>query len=392
MTSISKTKIPNPKNRFQLKGIEIIYDDTGTMEPKEALEHLKTLKYGVYAGFLVKHTENGKSHIHIGIHLRDKPQLYYATLTEHFKYKDYKTTVRQLMNKSKAFSAKLQTYYNYCINEEKHEGQLISEPLLYRWTPTTKLEAQTGTFTKCSEYMYTKIRDGLTLDGLEAIIVDKCNPAKLFEYILRNIKQLKQSIEDVEDIRFKKLQAENYTKMRKTYRPFQEALAKKLDTQNDRHILAHFDCGITGKNWFYDIEDMREDTLCIQSAETKRVAAVWNPKKHRRIIFDIPAGKMRYLNTSMIEKLKNGSIFDTMNRPRMKRSLFKPAILILGNERIDYRKWTEDRLTETTTNRVDYILEEVKTNRQDSFADVGWEEVTNKPTKKHSRTNLGFFD
>lgn len=62
---------------------------------------------------------------------------------------------------------------------------------------------------------------------------------------------------------------------------------------------------------------------------------------------------MRYLNKSALEKLKNGTIFSTMHTPKMKKSDFKPSIVILGNECVD-DTWTSDRLTASTTNRKDY--------------------------------------
>ena len=57
---------------------------------------------------------------------------------------------------------------------------------------------------------------------------------------------------------------------------------------------------------------------------------------------------MKYLNTSGVEKLKNGCIFSTMHTPIMKTSEFKPTIVILGNENCK-NEWTDDRLTCSTT-------------------------------------------
>lgn len=148
------------------------------------------------------------------------------------------------------------------------------------------------------------------------------------------------------------------------YRPFQKHLHDILDTQNDRNIHIHADLGNTGKNTFVDTENLRADTLVIQSAETKRIAYAWNPKRHKRIIIDVPKGKMQYLNTSAIEKLKNGTIFSTMHTPIMKSSEFKPAIVILGNENCE-NAWTEDRLTCSTTTVGDF-----------SFIEQDWQTLT----------------
>lgn len=197
-------KSQNRTSRFEARGIEIIINDVGALKLIRVLEYYKNLSYGVYAGFFIKHTEKDKSHIHIGIHLRDRPtKLYYKNLTEHFKFEEYKTMVKKLTNPAKQWCKKLQTYYNYCIDEEKHEGQIISEPLLYRWKPLTKLQQKTDTITNCRDYIYKEIAQGMTEDKLEQL-TNSTTPPKLFQYLLRNHEELIKAIKIYKNINLKK--------------------------------------------------------------------------------------------------------------------------------------------------------------------------------------------
>ena len=178
-------------------------------------------------------------------------------------------------------------------------------------------------------------------------------------HALENYDKYLKIINKLSDIRDKRRLASYYDKTSKTYRPFQQSLSQILDEQDDRKIHCHVDAGNTGKNYFLDAESLRGDTLVVQSAETKRIAYAWNPKKHKRIIIDVPKNKMEYLNTSALEKLKNGCIFSTMHTPKMKKSEFKPSIVILGNEMVK-NTWTEDRLTCSTTTAPGFKLELTK--------------------------------
>lgn len=355
-----RSQVPkSPKRtRWEIRGLDIIFDNTTNITLQEILEHLKKLKNGIHACFIIRHTENNKNHIHCGIHLRDKPKsLYYQTLSKHFQFKTLKCRVQKLKNPSRSFSAKLQTYYDYCMDESKHEGQIISNPLLHKWIPLKEEEK-----IKPKHYIYNKIRLGFEQEDLDKMILDETLSLKLFIYITENYNKIIDTIEIYNDCKISQKQAQCYLEETKKYRPFQKSLTDILNNQNDRHIHIHYDDGNTGKNFWLDIESMRTDTLILQNSKTKRIAAAWNPKKHKRIIFDIPKGKMEFLNTSVIENLKNGTVFSTMYHPKMKQSLFKPSIIILGNEQLPIytrtgnRRWTEGRQTQSTTNNNDFII------------------------------------
>lgn len=355
-----KTKDQGPqKGRCQNQAFEVIINDYDLNIPlKDTFEAFINLKHGIYRGFAVPHTKEGKTHVHMGLILREKPRdLKWTEVTAYFKkaHKDVAQTDK-LKDKSKCFKKKLQTYYDYTQNEEYHEGETIEPAYLYRWEPQTKEDKLQK---KPELYIHTLIFEDLSIQELNENIDGHHETDWLLKtrmYALKNYDNLSKMIEKLQDIRDARNQAELYEEKKKTYRPFQAALTTILDDQNDRNIHCHYDGGLTGKNYFVDVEGMRPDTLILQSAETKRIAFAWNPKIHKRIIFDIPKHKMKFVNTSVIEKLKNGTLFSSMHRPKMKKSLYKPSILLLGNERVPHDSWTGDRATYSSTSYMSYEM------------------------------------
>lgn len=347
------------KTKFcQIRGWSLIFPDIKTdLDLAKLMKTLQDKKHGIYQGFMVTHTEeNGKTHVHCGIILRKTPKMNWKKVPAYFETEGMEHPSNdKLMNPSTKFTEKLQTYFNYCMNLKLHEGQIIGKPYLYRWEPQTDDEKKQK---DPADFLEDLIFDNLTVDDLDDNIDESPNWTKNTRvYALRNYDKLEKMIEKLQEIRYKKAQAALYKDEAKKYRHFQKELTKILDNQNDRNIHCHRDEGQTGKNKWLDIEGLRQDTLVLQSAETKRIAYAWNPRKHKRIIFDIPKHKMQFVNTTVIEKLKNGTLFSSMHHPKMKKSLFKPSIVILGNERIERQSWTEDRATYSTTNKVDYIFE-----------------------------------
>lgn len=230
---------------------------------------------------------------------------------------------------------------------------------------------------KPADEMFNRIYAGCDRDELHDIYSDAQQGIQLRKYILSNYDKLVIMIDTHETIRDARRREQDYPVQSAGYRPFQKELAAVLDTQNDRNIHAHVDAGKTGKNHFCSTENLRSDTCVIQSAKTCDIAYVWNPKKHKRIIIDVPRGKMQYLNTSAIEKLKNGQIMSTKYRPKFKQSFgFKPTVLILGNELIPRETWTDDRLTESWTSEdVGFEMKMVEKKTDDSDAEESFFDI-----------------
>jgi hypothetical protein len=290
------------------------------------------------------HSLSGKKH-------RGKPDLwlfekmYYCDLPGHEDYFDAeklakkKPTVVRVGNTAKtALYNKLKATYDAWVSADNSVAEKSDKP---------------------KDFIYQKVFDGMTQDELDEFIDDSSQPFKVRMWALENYDKVVKSIDTIDTIQTRKRMKALYSDRAKDYRPFQTGLSEILDSQNDRNIHVHCDDGNTGKNRFCETENLREDTCVVQSACTKDIAFVWNPKKHKRIIVDVPRGKMQYLNTSALEKLKNGQIMSTKYVPKFKQSEFKPSIVILGNERLERDTWTGDRLTESTTSRrANYELRE----------------------------------
>lgn len=351
--------------RCEVRAFEVIYNNVpANLDYKSIMKALCAKKHGIYSGFMITHTEGEDTHLHCGLILRAKPKnLKWSGIKEYFTLTEslipgprshIPTEHGPLTNPSRNLSHKLQTYWDYCTSEDKHEGQRIGEPFLYKWLPKTAAQLKQANPMK---FLTSLIFENLSLDELDDHIDESTEWTEATrQYALVNYEKLEKMIEKLSDIRARKKQRAEYKKGTETYRPFQSGLTEIANKQNDRNIHCHHDPGNTGKNWWVDIESKRKDTLVLQSAETKRIAYAWNPKIHKRIIFDIPRGKMQYVNTSVIEKLKNGTLFSTMHHPKMKKSTFKPSIVILGNEQIPRDSWTDDRATYSTTDNTKFEL------------------------------------
>lgn len=360
-TGDNKTK---EYKRCSNRSWELVYD-APNFDLKEALSVLCGKTFGVYKAFAVKHKKDEmNNHVHIGLIFRDKPQSRKftwdpASLKTYFSVGGDKPTLHsQLKCKSRDLGAKLQKYFDYCSDQDQHPDEDISERAFHKWEPATEEDK-----TSPADLLVLKIRTGLTVEELEDLIDDTETPIKLYKEALKNFDVYEKMILKHDEIRAKRVRRKQYEEDVKTYRPFQSKLTEILDTQNDRNIHNHVDDGCTGKNYWLDREAKRGDTLILQNAKTKNIAEAWDPRVHKRIIFDIPRGGAEFINSRAIESLKNGCIFSEKYRSKPKQSSFKPSIIVLTNEplsQLERLNWTEDRLTSSTTHQsIDYKFQEL---------------------------------
>lgn len=356
------------RKRTNNRSFEIIFN-AGSTDIPTLKAGLCDAKHGIYKAFFYPHLGTGDSpnHVHVGLVLREEtPNLYMDMQYKYFTVGKFKPKlVAFLKCRKKCFKAKLQQYYNYCNSTESHAGEELGTPVFHKWKPSTKAEqAQSG---NPKDFIRELIFDGLTVEQLEAQLLVKEWNIKIRGEALANFDSYEKMIQKMREVRQRETDRLEYARVQEEYRPFQVELKELLDKpRDDRVISALIDDGKTGKNWFVDKESLRQDTLVLQSGKSKDIAYAWNPEKHKRIIFDIPRGDMEYLNTSAIEKLKNGTFFSAKWKSQLKKSVFKPSILVLGNETIDVQTWTEDRLDlYTTTNKGPnaYVLRSVKSDQ-----------------------------
>lgn len=353
---MSKSQVPNPK-RCEIRSFEVIYDNIkNDISQEKLVKKLCKLKHGVYKAFTVIHTEEGKSHIHIGVILRDKPRdLYYKDLKNYFTIENYiPCQVGSLKSKSKDFKKKLQTYLDYALDQSQHEGQIIGTPYFYKFTPIAGKQSQSPT-----QQINSLILNGLTIDELDSLIINPDKEEKLRALALANYDKYEKMILRLENIHDKIEKKRIYKEKSSCYLPQQKVMTELLDNQNDRHIVSIIQPnpdGKGGKSYFCKVEDMREDTCFLTNGKTKDLAYMWNPKKHTRIVFNIPKGKMHTLNTEAIEALKDGAIFSPKYESYSKVAQFCPKIIICGNEFLNPSVWTEDRLQQYTMNKEHSII------------------------------------
>lgn len=96
---------------------ELKFSDTrGTLE---FLQTFAKLPHGVYQSFAANHFKDGKWHCHVAMILQ-KEKIKFRTqknLTDYFG-----TTQCHPLKHGKGVLGKLNTFYNYCSSQEKHQG------------------------------------------------------------------------------------------------------------------------------------------------------------------------------------------------------------------------------------------------------------------------------
>jgi len=117
--------------------------------------------------------------------------------------------------------------------------------------------------------------------------------------------------------------------------PWQITLMDLLAKQNDRQIFFVIDNGHTGKGWLQELMLMRGDTLVLDECETMRdIASAWRPDEHKYVLINMAKNEIAdgKLNVTLLERLKDGRVFSSKYKSKVKRALEKPKVCVFGNE------------------------------------------------------------
>lgn len=225
MKSQNQNQKPVKRVRFQTRCWEVIFDtDVDTSMVKTKLEEFEKAKYGIYKAFGVYHNEgeDGKSHIHLGMILRDVPKtLYSDNLKEYFG-----TTQCSILGKKGkkklTCDQKLQIYYNYCMDEDHpHHVNTTIESLLIKgdWTPSETVK-----------------------QGSKIINVDEMTIKTWFLYKLKNNFSFREIVESASIDREAELyySFDKYKRMFNTYVKFNKSETKYRTTEEFRpEVVEH---------------------------------------------------------------------------------------------------------------------------------------------------------
>lgn len=176
---------PQKRKRWQQQAWSAIFPGK---KDREFLRTFEKKKWGVWQSFLVSHKKDGEWHTHLIIALQRKPCFTSPKALE--KY--FGTTQTMPLDIGKGLLEKLNVSYNYCTDQKRHPGQIISDPILddkfqpgrtYAKSPSKKkLSLGQQIFKQCVEENKT----------LPELIQEADWPTKY--YIAKNMEELKKTI------------------------------------------------------------------------------------------------------------------------------------------------------------------------------------------------------
>lgn len=102
--------------------------------------------------------------------------------------------------------------------------------------------------------------------------------------------------------------------------------------------------GGIGKTWFaqYLISKYPDDVQLFRPAKRDDLAHAIDPTK-KIYVFDIPRGQMEYFQYSIVESLKDRTVFSPKYTSQLKVLTHLPHVLVFSNEEPDLEKLTSDR-------------------------------------------------
>lgn len=127
-------------------------------------------------------------------------------------------------------------------------------------------------------------------------------------------------------------------------RTWQEEELARLLEQNDREVRWIVDLkGGGGKTWFSRYLVANYDALYLAGGRASDAAYAWNSEAQDVIVFDFTREKQDYVSYSLIEQMKNGTIFSSKYESGQKVSSLKMKIIVFSNFEPDQSKLSADR-------------------------------------------------
>lgn len=154
--------------KFQQKVWELILKDKCDIKAIITALTQEGKTFGVYEAFGVHHTlEDGSSHTHICVALVKRPCWRSAkALDEYWTTGHGKLDKRQPIKQGKSVKKKMAIYHKYCLSQQKHEGQIIGEPVYHKYDPTEIVQIQAQDeekLTRTAQCYKKYVEEGLSL-------------------------------------------------------------------------------------------------------------------------------------------------------------------------------------------------------------------------------------
>lgn len=130
--------------QFRQQTWEVIYP--GKITLKFLREHLFSSSKAQYIheAYVATHDNGENTHTHCGISLGKRPLYTEKSCYTAFTLKGIKPNKVSPLKIGKGTQGKMDIYYRYCMNEDKHPGETITEPSCYKFTPKDESEYESA--------------------------------------------------------------------------------------------------------------------------------------------------------------------------------------------------------------------------------------------------------
>lgn len=307
--------------RIRSRALEVVY--RGHLGLEAVLDSLRQARYGVYKAFIKWH-EKPEAHTHVGLILRDKPDLAVAT-GAHKSYFSVggvqPTLVKPLGKGNRNPTKKLSTYVSYLT--DGHDNGNMKDTASYKYDHE---------ISSCGKDVAAQILVHLTRDLTWDTIYQQADwKTRLF--MADKKKALLNAYREYKSVMKKPAPA--------TLRPWQDESLQLLFDQSDRQIDVVLDpSGDSGKSFLHRELILHHNAFGCNNAKTADLAYGYDGQPIVSInLTRTVDGRVNY---EAFEQLKDGCMYSGKYESAMKIHE-PPAMIFFTNFELDWDSMSQDR-------------------------------------------------
>lgn len=311
----------NKTFRTQGKALEVVFNDHH--DGDAILAHYRTLTYGLYKGFVKWHKE-GKPHTHVGLILRDKPDIsdVYSYFTVNIDGVELKPNLVKRLGKGNGKPLnKLSKYVSYLT--DGHDNGTYKDTWNYKYDHEVDICS-----TVVGRALCCMARGDTYEDMFKAASWDERGElAAAKKKILSAWRECERVLEPPKPVEL---------------RPWQQECLDKVKEQGDRKLLWVYDPkGNSGKTKLCKEMALHHDTAVFGNAGKKDLAYAYDGQPI--VAFNLTRTTEGRVNYESMESLKDGLMFSAKYESETKVYQNPPKMLVMSNTLPDTTAMSIDR-------------------------------------------------